>query len=62
MTDMRWTPKRKAEVVALIRSGGATIEQISDAVDVPVDEISLWIARATEGGTEALKVTERWRA
>lgn len=54
---IRWTPGRKAEVVANILAGGTTFAQALEQHDLTDEELQGWIDREQKHGRRGLKVS-----
>lgn len=59
LADSRWTAKRKAEIVRLIRAGDLSREQACRAHAISPEELETWLARYDDGGVQALRATIR---
>ena len=55
--SMRWTPLRKARIVAAITSGQISQSEAGAQYDISQEELNRWIALSTEGGVRALRGT-----
>lgn len=55
----RWTPTRKAAVVAEIAAGKLTFNQAVEFYDLGADELRDWLRRDAKHGTRGLSVTRR---
>ncbi len=53
----RWTPGRKAEVVARILAGGMTFAQAVEQFALSDEELQGWIDREQKHGRRGLKVS-----
>jgi hypothetical protein len=60
----RWVASRKAQVVAAVESGLATIEEVMDRYDLSFEEYCQWQRAMDRGGVAGLRVcrTQRERA
>ena len=55
--DARWTPRRKAEVVAAVHGGMLPIEEACAKYNITVEEFDLWDRAIGRAGLHALRVT-----
>jgi hypothetical protein len=53
----RWTIRRKAAVVAAVRDGWATIEEICGRYQISIDEFLAWERNLDRYGVPGLRVT-----
>lgn len=53
----RWTPRRKAEIVAAVRAGLLTFEQARVRYELDSEELISWQRGFQRGGTAGLRVT-----
>lgn len=54
---LRWTPGRKADVVARILAGGMTFAQALEQFDLSEEELQGWIDREQKHGRRGLRVS-----
>lgn len=55
--DARWTPRRKAEVVAAVHGGMLHIDEACALYNIAVEEFDLWDRAIGRAGLPALRVT-----
>lgn len=55
--NARWTPRRKAEVVAAVHGGMLAIEEACALYNITVEEFDLWDRAMGRAGLHALRVT-----
>jgi len=55
---IRWTPKRKMNVLSEVYSGALTFEQACELFHLSVEELGEWIRRRNHGFS--LKATRRY--
>jgi hypothetical protein len=53
----RWVPSRKAQVVAAVRGGLLTLEEVCDRYRLTVEEFLSWQRSLDQGGLGGLRVT-----
>lgn len=58
-TTTRWTPTRKAAVVAEIATGKITFNHAVEHYGLGADELRDWMERDAKHGTHGLSVTRR---
>jgi hypothetical protein len=56
---IRWTPKRKAEIVGILARGERTLQEICDGYGIGWAELLGWIEAHKRDGVAGLKVTGR---
>lgn len=54
---VRWTARRKAEVVAAVHGGMLGVEEACARYDISMEEFVLWERAIVRGGLPALRVT-----
>jgi len=60
-TNVRWTPRRKAEVVAAVRGGLLTFEQARARYSLEMEELIGWQRSVERSGIPGLRVTRLQR-
>jgi hypothetical protein len=53
----RWTPRRKAEVVAAVRGGLLTFDEACDRYGLALEELTNWQRAVGRSGIAGLRVT-----
>lgn len=53
----RWTPRRKAEVIAAVHGGMMSVEEACGIYNISLEEFALWERAIGRGGLPALRVT-----
>lgn len=53
----RWTPLRKAEIVAAVRGGLLSVEQACNRYSLAIDELISWQVALHRNGVAGLRVT-----
>ena len=53
----RWTPRRKAEVVAAVHGGLLDVEEASTMYNISIEEFDTWVRGIERAGLRALRVT-----
>lgn len=53
----RWTPRRKAEVVAAVSGGLLSIEEACQRYDLTLEELASWERSVERAGLNGLRVT-----
>jgi hypothetical protein len=53
----RWTPRRKAEVVAAVAGGLLTFDEACDRYSLSVEELTSWQRAVDRNGMPGLRVT-----
>jgi hypothetical protein len=56
-TTIRWTPRRKAEVVAAVRGNLLTFEEACARYSIAMEELIDWQRAASRSGLGGLRVT-----
>ncbi len=54
----RWVPRRKAEVVAAVNGGLATIDEVCERYGLTLDEFASWERAFERSGMQGLRVTK----
>jgi hypothetical protein len=54
----RWTPRRKAEVVAAVYGGLLTVEEAYARYSLEIDELTSWQRAIQRSGVPGLRVTQ----
>ena len=57
VNTVRWTPRRKAEVVAAVAGGLLTLAEACERYSVTAEEFTGWQRRVDHGGLRGLRVT-----
>lgn len=55
--DVRWSPYRKAEVVAAIDGGLITVDEACERYAISIDELTSWRRALDRSGLPGLRVT-----
>jgi Protein of unknown function (DUF1153) len=55
--DVRWTPRRKAQVVSAVSGGLLTIKEALAMYNITIEEFDLWDRAIGRAGLHALRVT-----
>lgn len=55
--NARWTPRRKAEVVAAVHGGMLPIQEACAMYNITIEEFDLWDRAIGRAGLHALRVT-----
>lgn len=53
----RWTPRRKAEIVAAVTGGLFTLAEVTLRYDIAIEEYALWARNVGRSGLNGLRVT-----
>jgi hypothetical protein len=56
-TESRWTPRRKAEVVAVVRGGLLTFDEALSRYQLAMEELTSWQRAVERSGMPGLRVT-----
>lgn len=56
-SDTRWTPRRKAEVVAAVHGGLLDVEEAAEWYNISIEEFDTWVRGIERAGLRALRVT-----
>jgi hypothetical protein len=55
--DTRWSPRRKAEVVASVSGGLLTVEEACERYALSIEEFTCWCHALDRSGLKGLRIT-----
>ncbi len=56
-SENRWTPRRKAEVVAAVNGGLLTVDEACDKYRMSIEELASWMRAEERAGMAGLRAT-----